>query len=148
MALFETENEGEQTLPDEAPLAARMRPRNLEEFVGQQHFLAEGRLLWRMIKADRVSSLIFYGPPGTGKTALAYIVAQNSRARFVSLNATTTNVAQVRDALAAAVALRRRSGRRSVLFVDELHRFNRWMSFTGSTAPSRTCCFRTSSAGT
>jgi len=125
MVLFDTGSDDAELLPDDAPLAARMRPRSLEEFVGQRHFLAEGRLLWRMIRADRVSSLIFYGPPGTGKTALAYIVAENSKARFVSLNATTTNVAQVRDALAAAVALRRQSGRRSVLFVDELHRFNR-----------------------
>jgi putative ATPase len=125
VALFDTGKNEDEFLPDDAPLAARMRPRDLDEFVGQRHFLAEGRLLWRMITADRVSSLIFYGPPGTGKTALAYIIAQNSQARFVSLNATTTNVAQVRDALASAVALRRQSGRRSVLFVDELHRFNR-----------------------
>ncbi|MCK4284375.1 MAG: AAA family ATPase, partial [Candidatus Brocadiae bacterium] len=93
MSLF-GEQAGEQSLepPADAPLAIRMRPRTLEEFVGQEHFVGEGQLLWRMIKADRLASLIFYGPPGTGKTALAYVIAGRTQATFEPINATTSNV--------------------------------------------------------
>ncbi len=126
MSLFE-EEQGAEALepPRDAPLAARMRPRTLEEFVGQEHFLGPGRLLWRMIRADRLASLIFYGPPGTGKTALAYVIARHTRAHFEPVNATTSNVSELRDIAARAADRRRRSERRTVLFIDELHRFNR-----------------------
>jgi len=126
MPLFgEHPDRREMQPPADAPLPARMRPRTLEEFVGQEHFVGEGRLLWRMIKADRLASLIFYGPPGTGKTALAYVIAHHSRAFFEPINATTSNVGEMRDILARALERKRRSNARTVLFVDELHRFNR-----------------------
>src|SRR5438067_4349219 len=81
------------------PLAARMRPRSLDEFVGQQHFLGPGKLLRRMLDADRLGSLIFYGPPGSGKTALAHVIANQTHCRFVSLNATSSGTKEVRDTL-------------------------------------------------
>jgi putative ATPase len=102
-----------------------MQPRTVEEFLGQEHFMGKGKLLWRMLKADRLSSLIFYGPPGTGKTALAHVVANTTRGRFVELNASGSGVAEVRDVLGEARTLLETSGARTVLFVDELHRFNR-----------------------
>jgi putative ATPase len=102
-----------------------MRPRAPEEFVGQEHFFGPGKLLRRMLEADRLASVIFYGPPGTGKTALAHVIANTTRARFVALNAAAANVAQVREVLLAAQERRRRAGKRTVLFVDELHRFNK-----------------------
>jgi putative ATPase len=107
------------------PLAVRLRPRSLEEFVGQEHFLGPGKLLRRLLQADRLSSLIFYGPPGTGKTALAHVIAQQTRCRFVPLNAVAATVRDVREVLQRAEAELRRSGQRTILFVDELHRFNR-----------------------
>jgi putative ATPase len=101
-----------------------MRPRSLDEFVGQAHFIGEGRLLWRMLKADRLSSVIFYGPPGTGKTALAHIIASTTKAQFEELNAAASNVSDIKATLEAAKA-RRQEGKRTVLFIDELHRFNK-----------------------
>jgi len=126
MSLFdEHAGEADPETPPDAPLATRMRPRTLEEFVGQQHFVGPGRLLWRMIRAARLASLLFYGPPGTGKTALAHIIARRTEARFEPVNAVTSNVARIRDLLAAAAERKLRRGRRTVLFIDELHRFNR-----------------------
>src|SRR5437667_10612958 len=84
------------------PLASRMRPRTLDEFVGQEHFLGPGKLLRRMLDADRLGSLVFYGPPGSGKTALAHVIAQQTQCRFVSLNATSTGTKAVRAVLEAA----------------------------------------------
>src|SRR3954464_10330936 len=81
------------------PLAARMRPRSLDEFAGQQHFLGEGKLLRRLIKSDRLTALLFYGPPGTGKTTLAHLLAKETRARFRQLNAVTSGVKELREAL-------------------------------------------------
>ena len=107
------------------PLAARMRPRNLDEFAGQSRILAPGRLLRRMIEADQLVSVIFYGPPGTGKTTLAKLIADLTRRRFVELNATTAGVKEVRDLLAAARTDLETTGQRTVLFLDEIHRFNR-----------------------
>lgn len=107
------------------PLAARMRPRSLEEFVGQQHFLGEGKLLPRMLKADRISSVIFYGPPGTGKTTLARLIASHTKSHFAQLNAAATGVKELRVELDAARARLEASGERTVLFIDELHRFNK-----------------------
>jgi len=120
------ENEPQDLSPDpNAPLAARMRPRTPEEFVGQDHFFGKGKLLRRMLEADRLASVIFYGPPGTGKTALAHVIAHTTRARFVAVNAAASNVAELRRVLEDAKLRRQRSGQRTVLFVDELHRFNK-----------------------
>jgi putative ATPase len=107
------------------PLASRMRPRSLDEFVGQQHFLGEGKLLRRLIKADRLTAVIFYGPPGCGKTALARLLAGATSARFRQLNAVTSGVKDVRDVLAEAAAALEADGVRTVLFIDEIHRFNK-----------------------
>lgn len=108
-----------------APLAQRMRPRTLDEFVGQQHFIGPGKLLRRMIEADRLQSLIFHGPPGVGKTALAQIIARATRAQFVQLDATASGVKEVRQILEDARRRLEMAGTRTVLFIDELHRFNR-----------------------
>ncbi len=124
MELFGSATDGEGGIDPRAPLAARMRPRAPEEFVGQEHFFGQGRLLRRMLEADRLASVIFYGPPGTGKTALAHVIANHTQARFAALNAAASGVAELREILAAARE-RRRAGKRTVLFVDELHRFNK-----------------------
>ena len=108
-----------------APLAVRMRPRTLEEFVGQQHFLAPGKLLRRMLEADRLTSVIFYGPPGTGKTTLAQLIAQYTKSHFEQVNAAGVGVKEVRAILDAAKERLGNSGERTVLFLDEIHRFNR-----------------------
>lgn len=102
-----------------------MRPRTLDEFVGQEHFLGPGKLLRRMLEADRLGSLIFYGPPGTGKTALAHVIALHTKSRFVSLNATASGTKEVRATLEEAAKELETAGQRTILFVDELHRFNR-----------------------
>jgi len=107
------------------PLAARMRPRTIDEFAGQQHFLAPGKLLRRMLDADRLASAIFYGPPGTGKTSLAEVITHQTRREFSPLNAASCGVKELRAALDAARDRLASSGRRTILFVDELHRFNR-----------------------
>lgn len=108
-----------------APLAVRMRPRRLEEFVGQEKFLAQGKLLWRMLKADRLSSLLFFGPPGTGKTTLAYVIAKQTAAEFIPANAATIGVSQIRTFIQSAKDRLATEGRRTVLFLDEIHRFSR-----------------------
>jgi putative ATPase len=107
------------------PLAARMRPRTLDEFAGQEHFLGPGKLLRRMLEADRLGSLIFYGPPGTGKTALAHVIAAHTKSRFVTLNATASGTKDVRAVLESAAKELETAGQRTILFVDELHRFNK-----------------------
>lgn len=106
------------------PLPLRMRPRTLDEFVGQEHFIGRGKLLWRMLKADRLTSVVFYGPPGTGKTSLAYVIANTTKAHFVQINAALSNVSELREVLRLAKR-RKEQGLRTVLFIDELHRFNR-----------------------
>ncbi|MCA9081419.1 MAG: replication-associated recombination protein A [Planctomycetaceae bacterium] len=107
------------------PLAARMRPRTLDEFVGQRHFLGEGKLLRRMLQADRLGSMIFFGPPGTGKTSLAELLARHTKSQFVVLNAASTGVKELRTELDRARD-RLTAGRgRTLLFVDELHHFNK-----------------------
>lgn len=107
------------------PLAARMRPRSLDEFVGQRHFLGEGKLLRRMLDADRLTSAVFYGPPGTGKTSLAELIAAHTRSAFRTLNAAATGVKELRAELDAARDRLAGGGERTILFVDELHRFNK-----------------------
>ena len=107
------------------PLAVRMRPTSLDEFAGQQHFLGPGKLLRRLLDADRLSSAIFYGPPGTGKTTLAGIIAARTEAAFESVNAAAIGVKEVREILQRARHRLEDDGRRTVLFLDEIHRFNR-----------------------
>jgi putative ATPase len=108
-----------------APLASRMRPRSLDEFVGQEHILAPGKLLHRAIEADRLPSVILSGPPGTGKTTLAQIIAAMTKAKFERLSGVESNVAEMRKVVAAATQRRRISGQKTILFVDEIHHFNK-----------------------
>ncbi len=108
-----------------APLATRMRPRSLEEFVGQEHILGPGKLLRRAIEADRLPSVIFSGPPGTGKTTLAHIIADMTHAKFVRLSGVESNVAEMRRVIAAAANRLRTSGQKTILFIDEIHHFNK-----------------------
>src|SRR5215208_286447 len=108
-----------------APLAVRMRPRTLEEFAGQKHFLGPGKLLRRMLEADRLTSVIFYGPPGTGKTTLAQLIAENTKSHFEQVNAAAVGVKEVRAILDAAKERLANTAERTVLFLDEIHRFNR-----------------------
>ena len=107
------------------PLAARMRPRSLDELAGQQHILAPGKLLRRAIESDRFTSLIFYGPPGTGKTTLASVIARTTGSRFESLNGVESNVAEIRAKIDQARTWRDLRGETTILFIDEIHRFNK-----------------------
>jgi len=116
---------GADILKKNAPLADRMRPRTLDEFIGQQHILGEGRLLRRAIQIDQLSSLIFYGPPGTGKTTLARIIANTTKAQFISINAVLSGVKDIRESIERAQELLSLYGKRTILFVDEVHRFNK-----------------------
>jgi len=115
----------EKDIAEDAPLAARMRPRDFDEYVGQSHILASDKLLRRAIEADRFSSIILSGPPGVGKTSLAELIALKTGAAFVRLSGVVSTVADMRREIAAAAARRRASGRRTVLFIDEIHRFNK-----------------------
>jgi putative ATPase len=123
MSLFEANEAANRRRAQ--PLAARMRPNTLDEFVGQQHFLGEGKLLRRLLAADRLGSVIFYGPPGTGKTTLAFLLAQASRSKFVQLSAVTSGVKDLREVLDAARDRLSAAGNKTLLFVDEIHRFNK-----------------------
>jgi len=111
--------------PRHQPLAARMRPRTLDEFVGQTHILGPGQLLRRAIEADRIQSLIFYGPPGTGKTSLAQIIARQTKSKFERLSGAESNVADMRRVLSAAANRLENTGQPTILFIDEIHRFNK-----------------------
>ncbi len=116
----------QERLRSEAPLAARMRPRSLEEFVGQDHIIGEGKLLRRAIQADRLfSSIIFTGPPGTGKTTLAQIIAATTKAHFDSISAVLAGVADLRRIIAESTERRKLSRQRTILFIDEVHRWNK-----------------------
>jgi putative ATPase len=108
-----------------APLAVRMRPRTIDEFIGQKHFLGPGKLLKRMLQADKLSSLIFYGPPGVGKTSLAMVIANYTKAKFHYLSAPAATVNDIRQIIASARDRLAAAGERTVLFIDEIHRFNR-----------------------
>jgi len=114
-----------KTLKFTAPLAERMRPRSLSEFVGQEHLTAPGKLLHHMVAQGEPCSIILWGPPGTGKTTLAHIIASASGAVFVALSAVTAGIKDVRQVIAAACELQRSEGRRTILFIDEIHRFNK-----------------------
>lgn len=121
MDLFEKETK----IDDNLPLAVRMRPRTLEEFVGQEHIIGEGKLLSRTIEVDRITSIILYGPPGTGKNCLAFIISNITKGRFEEVNAVTSNVAQLRNIIEAAKNRLHTSGKKTILFIDEIHRFNK-----------------------
>jgi putative ATPase len=109
----------------ESPLAARMRPRTLEEVAGQEHIIGRDKLLYRAIKADKISSVIFYGPPGTGKTTLAKVIANTTSAEFTQINATVAGKKDMEEVVAKAKELQGMYGRRTILFIDEIHRFNK-----------------------
>ena len=111
--------------PQKEPLAARMRPRNLDEYIGQDHIVGKGRLLRRAIAADQLTSVIFYGPPGSGKTTLARVIANHTKSNFITLNAVLTGVAEIRTAIKQAEDFFKLYSRRTILFVDEVHRWNK-----------------------
>ncbi len=115
----------EKNMETEAPLAARMRPRTLEEVVGQEHIIGRDKLLYRAIKADKISSVIFYGPPGTGKTTLAKVIANTTSARFTQINATSAGKKDMEEVVEKAKELRGMYGKKTILFIDEIHRFNK-----------------------
>lgn len=115
-------------VPDSRPLADRMRPRNLNEFLGQTHLVGKGRLLRRAIEADQLTSSIFYGPPGSGKTTLAFVISQSTKAAFVRLNAVTAGVADVRDVIKSARDRRLMQGQNTYLLLDECHRWSKAQS--------------------
>ena len=109
----------------DSPLAARMRPTTLEEFVGQEHIAGKGKLLYRAIKSDRLSSVVFYGPPGTGKTTLAKIIANTTKSKFRQINATTAGIKDIKETVEDAKADLGMYGTKTILFIDEIHRFNK-----------------------
>jgi putative ATPase len=109
----------------EAPLAARMRPRTLDEVAGQEHIIGRDKLLYRAIKADKISSVIFYGPPGTGKTTLAKVIASTTSAEFTQINATVAGKKDMEEVVAKAREIQGMYGKRTILFIDEIHRFNK-----------------------
>jgi len=119
------ETESATSVAANAPLAARMRPRTLDEVVGQQHIVGSGKLLRRAIEADRVSSILLFGPPGTGKTSLAQVIAASTRSRFERVNAVESSVADLRRIIAAAALRADQGGPSTLLFIDEIHRFNK-----------------------
>ncbi len=122
--LFE-EEEDVEAAASAAPLATRIRPRSLEEFVGQEHILGPGKLLRRAIEADRLPSVIFSGPPGSGKTTLARVIAEMTHAKFIRISGVESNVAEMRRVIAATTNRLRTSGQRTILFIDEIHHFNK-----------------------
>ena len=107
-----------------APLASRLRPESLDEYVGQRHLIGEGKILRRLIEKDQISSMIFWGPPGVGKTTLARIIARQTRAEFVEFSAVTSGIKEVKEVMNQAEQ-NRRMGIRTLLFTDEIHRFNK-----------------------
>ena len=127
MDLFEYMRE--QNMESESPLASRMRPTSLEEVVGQQHIVGKDKLLYRAIKADKLSSIIFYGPPGTGKTTLAKVIANTTSAEFMQINATSSGKKDMEEVVAAAKNNQGMYGKKTILFIDEIHRFNKGQNF-------------------
>lgn len=115
----------QNTMEKESPLASRLRPEHIEEVIGQRHILGEDKLLYRAIKADKISSVIFYGPPGTGKTTLAKVIANTTSSEFLQLNATTAGKKDMSDAVDKAKDSMGMYGKKTILFIDEIHRFNK-----------------------
>ena len=115
----------EQAKETSAPLAQRMRPKTLKDFAGQKHLIGKGKALRRMIEEDRLTSMIFYGPPGTGKTTLAKIIANTSKREFLELSAVTSGIKDIRDVMDKARYALKYENKRSILFIDEIHRFNK-----------------------
>lgn len=115
----------EQNMQNESPLASRLRPSSLEEVVGQQHIIGKDKLLYRAIKADKLSSIIFYGPPGTGKTTLAKVIANTTKAEFLSINATAAGKKDMEEVVSQAKDNQGMYGKKTILFIDEIHRFNK-----------------------
>ena len=123
--LFGEQSSEQAPAPRHVPLAERMRPRDLTEYAGQEHILGPGKLLRRAIEGDRFASIVLYGPPGTGKTSLAEVIARLTKARFERLSGVESNVAELRKTIAAAATRLARDGTRTILFIDEIHRFNK-----------------------
>ena len=123
MDLFEYMRQ--QNMKDESPLASRLRPTTLDEMVGQQHIVGKDKLLYRAIKADKLSSIIFYGPPGTGKTTLAKVIANTTSAEFMQINATSAGKKDMEEVVVAAKNNQGMYGKKTILFIDEIHRFNK-----------------------
>ena len=115
----------ETTKEKESPLASRLRPTTLDEVVGQQHIIGKDKLLYRAIKADKLSSVIFYGPPGTGKTTLAKVIANTTSAEFTQINATVAGKKDMEEVVNKAKELKGMYQKRTILFIDEIHRFNK-----------------------
>ncbi len=123
MDLFEYQRK--KNMKKESPLASRMRPKTLEQFIGQEHIIGKNTLLYRAIKADKLTSIILYGPPGTGKTTLAKIIANSTKSEFVQLNATTSGIKDIKETIETAKSLMGMTEKRTILFIDEIHRFNK-----------------------
>ncbi|GAA0120860.1 replication-associated recombination protein A [Clostridium butanoliproducens] len=122
ISLFDMDNKNNNS---STPLAERMKPKSLGEYIGQEHVLAPGKLLYRAIQSDRLTSLILYGPPGTGKTSLAAVIASSTKANFKSINAVTSNLKELREIIDCALDDLRMYNRKTILFIDEIHRFNK-----------------------
>ena len=115
----------EQNMEKESPLAARLRPTTLDEVVGQEHIIGKDKLLYRAIKADKLSSILFYGPPGTGKTTLAKVIANTTSAEFLQMNATSAGKKDMEEVVQQAKNNQGMYGKKTILFIDEIHRFNK-----------------------
>ena len=123
MDLFEYMRQS--NMEKDSPLASRLRPKTLEEVVGQSHIIGKDKLLYRAIKADKISSVIFYGPPGTGKTTLAKVIANTTSAEFTQINATVAGKKDMEEVISKAKVNNGMYGKRTILFIDEIHRFNK-----------------------